>query len=338
MPRRRHRLDTPSFRELADRQALVVSRSQLAEFGVSRQVISRREAAGHWVAVGPLVVVLRPGGMSRPQQLWTGILHAGGNACLARLTGLEAAGLTGFREDEVHVCRPHGENTDDLDHELVQVRVHESRNLPSSVLLRAMSPPRMSQDRCAVDAASEARSERACRIILAMCVQQRLVDPGRLRAMVVDRRNLPRRKLILETLGDLEGGAHSLPEQDFLRSLRRAGLPLPVRQRVVRRSDGRYVLDCDFDDWLVTVEINGAHHLDVRQREYDDIRRTRLAIGGRLVVDLGSWIVRHDGDLAVLLTADALLARGWKPAPDLRARLNDLARLHPTFSWTSAAA
>jgi hypothetical protein len=176
------------------------------------------------------------------------------------------------------------------------------------------------------------------RIILAMCVQQRLVDPGRLRAMVVDRRNLPRRKLILETLGDLEGGAHSLPEQDFLRSLRRAGLPLPVRQRVVRRSDGRYVLDCDFDDWLVTVEINGAHHLDVRQREYDDIRRTRLAIGGRLVVDLGSWIVRHDGDLAVLLTADALLARGWKPARDMRARLNDLARLHPTFSWTSAAA
>jgi hypothetical protein len=338
MPRRRHTLDSAAFRDLAGRQELVVSRRQLADYGVSRQVISRREAAGHWVAVGPLVVVLRPGGLTRPQQLWAGVLHAGGDASLARLTGLEAAGLTGFGDDDVHVCRTHGEHTDDLVHELVQVRVHESRNLPPSDLLRAMSPPRMSQDRCAADAASDARSERACRTILAICVQQRLVVPSRLRAMVVERRNLPRRKLILETLGDLEGGAHSLPEQDYLRSLRRVRLPMPSRQRVVRRSDGRYVLDCDFDEWLVTVEINGAHHLDVRQREYDDIRRTRLAIGGRLVVDLGSWIVRHDGDLAVLLTADALWARGWKPEPDVRARLVDMARHHPTFSWSSTAA
>ena len=338
MPRRQHRLDSRDFRDLAARQELVVSRQQLASIGVSRKVISRREAAGRWVAVGPLVVVLRPGGLTRPQQLWAGVLHAGGDACLARLTGLEAAGLTGFGDDEVHVCRTHGENTDDLVHELVQVRVHESRHLPASDLLRTMSPPRMSQDRCAADAASDARSERACRTILAMCVQQRLVVPGRLRAMVVERRNLPRRRLILETLGDLDGGVQSLPEQDYLRSLRRAGLPMPSRQRAVRRPDGRYVLDCDYDDWLVTVEINGAHHLDARQKEYDDIRRTRLAIGGRLVVDLGSWIVRHEPDLAVLLTADALLARGWRPQPDLRASLIDMAGRHPTFSWTSAAA
>jgi very-short-patch-repair endonuclease len=238
----------------------------------------------------------------------------------------------------VHVCRTHGENTDDLVHELVQVRVHESRHLPSSDVLRTMSPPRMSQERCAADAASDARSERACRTVLAICVQQRLIVPGRVRAMVVERRNLPRRRLILETLGDLEGGAQSLPEQDFLRSLRRAGLPLPSRQRAVRRPDGRYVLDCDYDEWMVTVEINGAHHLDVQQREYDDVRRTRLAIGGRLVVDLGSWIVRHDPDLAVLLTADALLARGWRPEHDLRASLIGMAGHHPTFSWTSTAA
>ena len=338
MPRRRHALDSADFRALAGRQELVVSRKQLADIGVSRKVISRREAAGRWIAVGPLVIVLRPGGLTRPQQLWAGVLHAGGDACLARLTGLEAAGLTGFGDDEVHVCRSHGENTDDLVHDLVQVRVHESRRLPASDLLRTTSPPRMSQERCAADAASDARSERACRTILAMCVQQGLVVPRRLRAMVVERRNLPRRRLILETLGDLEGGAHSLPEQDFLRALRRAGLPIPSRQRVVRRPDGRYILDCDYDDWLVTVEINGAHHLDVRQREYDDIRRTRLAIGGRLVVDVGSWIVRHDPDLAVLITADALLSRGWKPLPELRARLVEMAARHPTFTWSSAAA
>ena len=75
----------------------------------------------------------------------------------------------------------------------------------------------------------------------------------------------------------------------------------PTRQRLVQRPDRRYYLDAEFDPWAVTVEINGVQHLDVRQKEFDDVRRTQLAIGGRLVVDIGSYIVRHDIALAVLL-------------------------------------
>ena len=338
MPTTLHQLSSTAFRVLAARQDHLVSRVQLDAFGAGHQLVARRVDAGLWQVVGPQVVSLAPGRLTRHQQMWAGVLHAGGDAVLARLSALEAAGLTGFADDWIHVCLSQGDNTEDLVHPLVNVRVHESRRLPADELLLSATPPRMTQDRAAIDAASDARSERACRTILAMCVQQRLVSPGRLRPMVVERRNLPRRRLILETLGDLEGGAHSLAEQDFLRSLRRAGLPLPTRQRAVRRPDGRYVLDCDYDLWLVTVEINGAHHVIVLQKEWDDVRRTRLAIGGRLVVDIGSWIVRHDPDLAVLLTADALLARGWRPAPAVRSTLTAMAGRHPTFSWTSAAA
>ncbi len=49
-------------------------------------------------------------------------------------------------------------------------------------------------------------------------------------------------------------------------------------------------------------------------------------------------IVRHDIALAVLLTADALLSRGWEPARDVRQRLLNLAAAHPTFTWTSHVA
>ena len=108
--------------------------------------------------------------------------------------------------------------------------------------------------------------------------------------------------------------------------------------RVVRHRGGRYYLDADFEEWLVTVEVNGAQHLAQQQKELDDIRRTRLTISGRLVVDIGSYTVRHDIELAVLLTADALFSRGWNPTVDVRRGLLALAAAHPTFSWTSSVA
>lgn len=101
--------------------------------------------------------------------------------------------------------------------------------------------------------------------------------------------DLPRRALVLQTICDVEGGSRSLPEIEFLRGLRRAGLPTPTRQRVVRRRDGRYHLDAEFDPYRVTVEVNGAQHLELLAKEHDDLRRTRLSFGGRLVVDLGSY-------------------------------------------------
>jgi len=335
VPRIRHKLSTPAFLELAAAQDQVVSRAQLADAVAGHRLISARVRAGRWQVLGPYVVVLHPGELTRAQQMWCAVLHGGAGAVLTRTSALEAAGLNGFTDDHVSVCIGHGRHRDDLVTDRVVVRVHESRNLPAEHILPDASPPRMRQDRAAVDAASAAVSDRACRTILAMCVQQRLASAALLRPMVLERSNLPRRALILETLDDVEGGSESLPELDYLRGLRDTGLPVPSRQRLVRRPDGRYVLDAEFDEWLVTVEINGAHHMDVRQKEWDDIRRTRLAIGGRLVVDIGSWTVRHDRDLAVLLTADALLSRGWQPDSGLRARLEEMAAGHTTFTWSS---
>jgi hypothetical protein len=338
VPRIRHKLASPEFVELSLTQGLVVSRAQLAQAKVHRRLISARVAEEKWQVLGPYVVVLHPGPLSRDQQMWAGVLHGGNGAVLCGTSALERAGLTGFTDDHISVCVPHGHHRLDLVTERVTVRVHESRHLAATSVLAGARPPRMKQDRATILAASAAVTDQACRTILAMSVQQRLATAATLRPLVLARPNLTRRALILETLADVEGGSESLPELDYLRGLRRFGLPEPTRQRLVQRSDGRYYLDAEFDPWAVTVEINGVHHLDVRQKELDDVRRTRLAIGGRLVVDIGSHIVRHDIELAVLLTADALLSRGWQPDPEVLSRLLRLAEAHATFTWTSRVA
>lgn len=330
-------LSDPGFRALRDRQSLVLSRAQLGAHQIGRQLIARRVAAEAWQPVGPHVVVLHGSALSRQQQYWAGVLHAGPGAALSGLTALEAAGFTGFHTDDVVTLVRHGSGRRLLVTDLVTVRVSESSTVGPADVLALRAPPRVRQGLAAVLAASAARSDRACRTILAMVVQQRLAAPDELRTLVEQRSKLPRRALILETIEDVAGGSESLPELEYLAGLRRFGLPTPTRQRPVRRPDGRYRLDAEFDQWLVTVEINGAQHLEIRQKERDDVRRTRLAIGGRLVVDLGSWTVRRDITLAVLLTADALFSRGWAPPARVRRRLLAAARQRD-FAWTSRVA
>ena len=113
----------------------------------------------------------------------------------------------------------------------------------------------------------------------------------------------------------MAGGAQSLPELEFSAALQRAGLPRPTRQRIVRREDGTYYLDNDFLPWLVTVEVNGSQHDEPLAREADDLRRQDLQMGGRLVVDISAYCVRHEEQVAVLRTAQALLSRGWRAEP-----------------------
>jgi very-short-patch-repair endonuclease len=118
---------------------------------------------------------------------------------------------------------------------------------------------------------------------------------------------------------------HSLPERQWTRSLRRFDLPEPVRQQPVRRADGTWYLDGDFQPWDVGVEINGTQHHLVGATGRDDHRRNVLGTGGRLVITLESHRVRHRGGTAVVATAAALLSRGWLPTRQVRQRLEALA-------------
>lgn len=290
-------------------------------------------ASGGWQVVGPHVVVLHSGWLTDLQKRWAAVLHAGNHSALFGLTALEAAGLRGQESAVQHVVAWHGRGRRDLRIAVLQIKVHESLELGADAIHPLARPRRQRTARAAVDAAATQRTDGACRAVLAAVVQQRLVRADDLRDYPQRVLTLPRRRLILETIDDVAGGAHSLPEIEWSRGIIRAGLPPPTRQRVIEHPGGRYYLDADFDPWLVTVEINGAQHLTMLEREADDDRRFVLSSSGRLVVDIASYLVRRDIDRCILRTARALYARGWEPAPRVHNKLETMARGKGEALW-----
>jgi hypothetical protein len=340
---RRSRLDEAALAELAAEQESVVSRPQLAELGADRHLVARRVALGRWQRVGPRVVVLTTGAPSPPQRLWVATLHSGPTAALAGLTAAEAAGLRGFESSTLHTVVPHGtDGTDLADRRTgITVRVEQSRRFRPELLQPQRRPPRLRLATAVVGAASTIEPERRARLLVLSALQQRLVRPDELREDVVARARLRRRRLILESIDDAEGGIHSLPEREWSRAIHRYGLPEPARQQLARRADGTWYLDADFQPWGVGVEINGTQHLRPGAVAWDDHRRNVLGTGGRLMITLSSYDVRHRPGVGVIATAAALLSRGWRPRPGTLARLTGLAgRLGmdlATGDWTSSA-
>jgi hypothetical protein len=212
----------------------------------------------------------------------------------------------------VHVAVPHGSELGDLVHPYVTVRVHQTRH-PEQSVAPDRTPRRHSISRAVIEMAADAETDaRACALIAAV-VQQKLARPVDLDTFLDTRRTLPRRGLLRDAIGDVAGGAESLPEVEYARALRLAGLPAPTRQRVIELPNGRFYLDNDFEPWAVTVEINGSQHGTPEARDYDDGRRFDLQKEGRLVVDISSHLVRTRPRTAVLRTADGLISRGWVP-------------------------
>jgi very-short-patch-repair endonuclease len=116
-------------------------------------------------------------------------------------------------------------------------------------------------------------------------------------------------------LDDIAGGAHSLPEVEFVRLVRQAGLPAPTCQRVLQRSNGRYYLDADWDDYGVSAEVDGVQHEDFRSRDRDRERRNNVTAQGRRVLNFVSYEIRHLPRDVVQVLARALQAGGWMGEP-----------------------
>jgi len=320
----------PDLDRLARSQLEVVSRAQLAALGVDRHMIARREANRVWRPLGPRAVVLHRGVLTREQRWWVGVLHGDLREVtgierppelpVVALTGLsaaEAGGLAGFETRVVHVAVKHGREVEDLNDAAVRVTVHQTRHLDRSEVHPTLRPARLRLPRAVVESASQVAIERPgrARALIAAAVQQRLVRPRDLRAFATMRRTLPGRRLVLETINDAAGGAHSLPELELLRGLRAAGLPEPARQRKLQHADGTWYLDNDFTAYLVTVEVNGIQHYEQLLREADDFQRAVLQISGRIVVDLSSYAVRHQQEQSMLLIGETLMSHGWQPSP-----------------------
>jgi hypothetical protein len=143
---------------------------------------------------------------------------------------------------------------------------------------RPLSPPQLRLPRAVVDAASRATRPDDVRALLCAGVQQRRLRAEDLRDVVLRLGPVRNRALLLRTLDDVEAGSHSVRELQFVRTVRRAGLPAPERQVVRRRAGGRFYLDAAWDAYSLHVEVDGLGHLLVGAWAADADRANELAL------------------------------------------------------------
>ncbi len=292
----------------------MISRRQavrlLGPGAVRQRLTSRRWQVAHrgvYVAgSGPFIFACET------QRRWVASLSAGGGraAPVGGMTALAVLGLRGFTEHDIHVVLP--ERMRHRSPPIFAV-VHRCVDLTRDHVHWSAAPPCTRAARSVVDAARWARFDDRARAVVAAACQQGLVNGDEVETALAAMPRVRRRDLIREAARDAQGGVHSLPEAEFVRLCRGAGLPRPTSQVVRDDSAGRRrYLDAHFDGWLVHVEIDGGHHMDVRQWWADMKRQNDLWIPGGRVLRFPSWAIRHrPAEVAAQLRA-ALVAAGWR--------------------------
>jgi hypothetical protein len=284
---------------LAQRQAGVLTRRQLALGGLTAHDVQTATRALRWRTFGRNVVVLHNAALTAAQREWVAVLLPCKPAALAGLSAATAAGLRGFEPDRVHVLVAHATEA------AVPpwVKLHESRRFDEADVNPVAVPPRNRAARSVIDAATWSQFPRRACAILCAAVQQRLVTADQLATELRLAGRIRHARIMREILGDISGGGHTLAEIDLGPLAARAGLSPPRRQRT-RREPGcgvRY-LDAEFDlpdGSVLVVEIDGRGHLEVETWLDDTDRDNEVVIDGRLVLRFPSITVRLNGSRVV---------------------------------------
>lgn len=303
-----------SLAGLDDLQDSVTTRKQLRELGYDDDAVRAHVAANRWQCHGRSVVVLHNGPVSTNQRRWIAVL-AQHQAGLAGFTAAHEYGLTGFKEESVHVLIAHGARPQPMP----GVRLHIARGFSTADLHPGRSLPTVRVERALVDAACWTVPPRRACAVLAAGVQQRLTTAERLQAELASRtsgRHLPLLRLVM---GDIAGGADSFAEIDFGWLTRRAGLATPLRQAFRLDSGGkRRFLDADLGGFFV--EIDGAVHL--RPLHYwDDMERQNdlLIVTGKPILRFASVAIRIAPNAVLAQLRSAAARFGQLLASNLRA-------------------
>lgn len=273
-------------------------------------------ATKRWQRICRGVLVAHDGDLTTDTANWVAVLAAGPGAVLAGIAAARAGGLRGvWRRDAIDVLVPgdrHGPNLRRrLPLGMPGVRVRRTALLPSSDLQRAR-PDRTSMARSVVDAAQWAGTPDEGRVIVAAACQQRLATPREILAVVHRLPRAKRRRLVTQTALDAAGGAQSLGEIDFVRLCRRHRLPIPDLQERRKDASGRIrFLDAYWRAFRLQVEVDGAHHMEVRHWEADMDRQNDVWIDGDRILRFTAAAVRARPDRVAAKLRRALVAAGW---------------------------
>jgi hypothetical protein len=270
-----------------------------------RQLANRR-----WRRYGRVVV--RHNGPLTPDQLvWVAVLRSPRGVVVSGLTASLLRGLRHPPPARPELLVP---AAGPLPH-LPGVDVGRTRLLDERDVHPTAQPPQLRLSRALVDTASRQERPDDVRALLCAGVQQRLVRAVDLRSVVERLGPVRHRALLLRTLDDVDAGAHSVRELQFLRCVRRAGLPPPDLQVVRVRPGGRHYLDAHWKRYALRAEVDGLGHLLVATWAADLDRANQLQLDGPQECCLripGFWLDERP-DHVVAQLRRGLLRGGWRP-------------------------
>lgn len=295
-------------------QSGVLTARQAVEH-LGRSGLRRRLDRGQWRRICSGVVLTHNGPLTAGQALWVAVLLAGPTALLAGLTAAREGGLRFTGPGPIRVLVDSDRQYPDLRRRLPldmpAMVVHRTGVLPDDHR-QVGRPMRTSMARSLVDAAGWARSDDEAQAIVAAGCQQRRVTPAEILAVLRRMPRARRRQLISVTAVDADGGATALSEIDFIRLCRRNRLPLPDLQRRRRDRSGRLrYLDAYWHQWRLQVEVDGAHHMDVREWAADMKRQNDVWIAGDRILRFPAFLIRSRPAEVVDQVRGALRAAGW---------------------------
>jgi hypothetical protein len=266
-----------SLDALLDNQCAVLSTRQALSHMSKGRLQWLTRPGGRWQRPLPLVVVTHNGPLTVEQQRWGAVLYAGRRAVLSHHTSAALDGLQRYADELVHVTVPHSSSVQSQSF----VRVHRARCAPDECddVHPLHQPPRMRLPRALVEMARVARSLDDARGPLAAAVQQGLVRAADLRDVLRRVGPVRREASLVVALDDIENGAHSVLELDFVELVRECGAPMPQLQTRLLAGGVRR-LDATWPTYGVWVEVDGSAHREDGQWQADLDRHNEVSAAG----------------------------------------------------------
>jgi very-short-patch-repair endonuclease/predicted transcriptional regulator of viral defense system len=293
--------------DIARRQNGVIAGWQLAEAGLSSQLVAKWVKRGLLVRVGPEVYRLPGSPATWHQEVTTAALTSGGLA--SHRTAAAVRGLDGFPATLIEVLTLRWKRRARqafIVHESTSLRdvdVDVHAGVPCTTLVRTLVDLTAV---CSIDRAGLALDHARRR-------EPDILHQVHRRFLEVARRGRPgtakMRILLADRLGEgVPTGSYF--ESLFLRLIRQAGIPEPERQYEVRTDKGVFRLDFAWPEPKVCAECNGyAFHSSKRAMQRDSVRRRSLVRAGWRPLDFTYDDVARTPDFVAAEVRDALKSK-----------------------------
>lgn len=287
----------------------VVSREQALGHGLSATAVTRLIRDGFWIRIARGVYLTAPIPPPWPALAWAGVLIGGDHA---RIGGLAAAHLHGLVPEppaQVKVLIPFSLRTPQLLGPWDFCRERSGARQP----LTLGSPPHITIEDTVLDLVNEPGCpDREVVTWLTTAVNSRRTTPRKILRAAEWRHFNPRRALIGKTLADVEAGARSPLEVDYLNLVERAhGLPEGRRQQSRRGTE----VDVLYEAFGLLVELDGRLGHQGMGR-FRDMRRDNVSTSdGLATLRYGKTDVFGSPCEVAVEVAHNLALRGWDGLP-----------------------